>query len=53
MGPTVADAQIMAISWADGALQRWYYFAMRCARAVGEELVGEERWLESSLDHVK
>lgn len=21
--------QIMAISWADGALQRWYYFAMR------------------------
>lgn len=22
-------AQIMAISWADGALQRWYYFAMR------------------------
>eukprot|EP00438_Fugacium_kawagutii_P017142 Skav217505 [mRNA] locus=scaffold1908:351303:351994:- [translate_table: standard] len=22
-------ARIMAISWADGALQRWYFFAMR------------------------
>ena len=33
--------QIIAISWADGALQRWYHFAMR---SVGDDIgVFEDR----------